>query len=95
MTQTVAPDSPAAEQARTIHYTHVTPALKQAIQSAKAAGFADSAILNGVAAAYADFLTLTVGRDAAAKLLAAQAEHVRTSPGKEGAPGAANGNGAS
>lgn len=91
MTQTIQPDSPAAEQARAIHHTHVTPALKQAIQSAKAAGFADTAILNGIAAAYADFLILTVGREAAAKLLAGQAEHVRTAPAKEGA----NGNGAS
>ena len=81
MAQTIDPDSPAAQQARTVHLKHITPALKKAIQEAKAASYTDAAILNGIAAAYADFLTLTVGREAAANLLAAQAEHVRNAPG--------------
>lgn len=80
MAQTIDPDSPAAQQARTVHLKHVTPALKKAIQDAKSANYTDAAILNGLAAAYADFLTITIGREAAANLLAAQSEHVRQTP---------------
>jgi hypothetical protein len=87
MAQTIDPDSPAAEQARTVHHKHVTPALKQAIKDAQGSGFSDGAILNGMAAAYGDFLVMTLGRAKAADLLAAQAEHLRETP--------AQGNGAS
>ena len=83
MAQTIDPQSPAAQQARAVHLQHITPALKQAIKDAKAANFADTAILNGFAAAYTDFLTVTIGREAAANLLAAQAEHVRKIAAKE------------
>ncbi|HKK23768.1 MAG TPA: hypothetical protein VJ947_08785, partial [Pseudohaliea sp.] len=80
MTQTIDPGSPAAEQARTVHQKHITPALKQAIKDAQGSGFSDGAILNGMAAAYGDFLVMTLGRDKAAELLAAQAEHLRVTP---------------
>lgn len=88
MAQTIDPDSPAAEQARSVHHNHVTPALKQAIKAAQGAGFSDAAILNGLAAAYGDFLVTTLGREKAAALLAAQAEHLRA------VPAAGNGGGA-
>lgn len=80
MAQTIDPASPAAEQARSVHHNHVTPAMKQAIKAAREAGFSDAAILNGLAAAYGDFLVTTLGREKAASLLAAQAEHLRETP---------------